>query len=339
MPYLGKYVTVNRQAEMQTVAVLKESCTMELMKIPNGSSIGAISHVKDSRFSVQSAENSSSLLPPLNEKLQPSTSSEELQQSVMENPYASLSEVRNEAASNSVKLRSNYAELDFQKNHSGSTVRPPSIQYSEVRIDSLGLGKIATTDVDCNQHVTLNDKSPQEAPNHKCISLSATVQSNEREAEESNISLHNATLTPENAALFSKENSTSSTPIGRHCVSTDTPLVQSISPIPGEIVERGFTSFNQMSPKAELSPPPPPLRSDSISHGSHNKKKSPPPPVAKKPNSRQSPVHKLPEQSSNLNHERHMKSVINENPEQSSSDNVLSLQGTPSVVDRIKVYK
>ena len=33
VPYLGKYIAVNRQAEMQTVAILKETCTMELQKM------------------------------------------------------------------------------------------------------------------------------------------------------------------------------------------------------------------------------------------------------------------------------------------------------------------
>ena len=36
IPYLGKYVSVNRQAEIQTTAILKESCTVELQKLQNG---------------------------------------------------------------------------------------------------------------------------------------------------------------------------------------------------------------------------------------------------------------------------------------------------------------
>uniref|UniRef100_A0A1X7VQ01 PH domain-containing protein n=1 Tax=Amphimedon queenslandica TaxID=400682 RepID=A0A1X7VQ01_AMPQE len=35
LPYLDKYVTVNRQAELQTVAILKESCTVKLQEIDN----------------------------------------------------------------------------------------------------------------------------------------------------------------------------------------------------------------------------------------------------------------------------------------------------------------
>ena len=33
LPYLAKYVAVNRQAELQTVAILKESCTVDVQKL------------------------------------------------------------------------------------------------------------------------------------------------------------------------------------------------------------------------------------------------------------------------------------------------------------------
>ena len=37
VPYLSKYVAVNRQAELQTVAILKESCTVDLQKLRGNS--------------------------------------------------------------------------------------------------------------------------------------------------------------------------------------------------------------------------------------------------------------------------------------------------------------
>jgi len=35
IPYIGKYIMVNRQAEIQTVAILKETCTVDLHKLKN----------------------------------------------------------------------------------------------------------------------------------------------------------------------------------------------------------------------------------------------------------------------------------------------------------------
>ena len=38
LPYIGKYIMVNRQAEIQTVAILKESCTVDMQKLNIGTS-------------------------------------------------------------------------------------------------------------------------------------------------------------------------------------------------------------------------------------------------------------------------------------------------------------
>ena len=37
LPYLSKYIQVNKQAELQTVAILRESCRVELSRVQNGS--------------------------------------------------------------------------------------------------------------------------------------------------------------------------------------------------------------------------------------------------------------------------------------------------------------
>ena len=36
LPYIGKYIMVNRQAEIQTVAILKESCTVDMQRMKGG---------------------------------------------------------------------------------------------------------------------------------------------------------------------------------------------------------------------------------------------------------------------------------------------------------------
>lgn len=127
VPYLGKYISVNRQAEMQTVAVLKESCNVELQKLSQNMNTSGPTHVSESK-----------LLPEHVDGAVPSPVPDEFQKkNDDENPYASLSEVKQEASASGVKLRSNYAELDFQKIQSNDSLRPPSVKYSEVRIGRL----------------------------------------------------------------------------------------------------------------------------------------------------------------------------------------------------------
>lgn len=153
VPYLGKYISVNRQAEMQTIAVLKESCTVEVQKLSQ--SVGKPMESKVGNSSLDHCDSAKPSLSPV------------LPSQIGESPYASLTEVKQEA----VKLRSNYAELDFQKIRSSESLRPPSVKYSEVRIDSFGIGRIAK----------LHDITPGDDDSVECCS-----------------SQHDATLTPEN---------------------------------------------------------------------------------------------------------------------------------------------
>ena len=77
IPYIGKYIMVNRQAEIQTVAILKETCTVDLHKLKNkgedGSpvppSVQRLSGISVSSVdSQESAERAS--LPPLSSQLE-----------------------------------------------------------------------------------------------------------------------------------------------------------------------------------------------------------------------------------------------------------------------------
>ena len=137
VPYLGKYITVNRQAEMQTIAVLKESCTVELQKLSQVKPIQKSKPIHETDSSKSSDFPDSTIPVPLPPSVLPS---HEL--SCDENPYASLSEVRQEPSSTGIKFHSNYAELDFQKIRCSENMRPPSVKYSEVQIDALGIGRV-----------------------------------------------------------------------------------------------------------------------------------------------------------------------------------------------------
>ncbi len=133
LPYLSKYVAVNRQAEGQTVAVLKESCTMEIQKMARGATTQPeTSTPKDERRrSVRSGGKEAIDTPQ--------EASD--QRVVEENPYASLSEVLPEVAL--IKAKSNYAQLDFGTLPAqGGALRPPSVNYAEVQIGSGGRGVI-----------------------------------------------------------------------------------------------------------------------------------------------------------------------------------------------------
>lgn len=248
VPYLGKYITVNRQAEMQTIAVLKESCTVDLQKLSKPIEKSKPIHERNSS---KTSDFPDSTVPL------PLLPSHDL--SCDENPYASLSEVRQEASSTVIKFRSNYAELDFEKVRGSENVRPPSVKYSEVQIDALGIGRVP--------------------PHH-----SQTVQD---QSDESLI--HDTTLTRENAYLL---------------VTADVSNTSTSQTYQGDSEE---VQENILSPfmNDEVSPPAPPLRSDSISPGAVL------------------PIH---EQTS---------PCIGQVP--TSSDSQTSLQGTPSIRERIKV--
>ena len=57
IPYIGKYIMVNRQAEIQTVAILKESCTVDLQKLKEKKSVSQSTHQKLSDVPVNSTES------------------------------------------------------------------------------------------------------------------------------------------------------------------------------------------------------------------------------------------------------------------------------------------
>lgn len=144
VPYLGKYISVNRQAEMQTIAVLKESCTVELQKLSQSMKDKPTHIIAESTLSSHS-DYSDSAVPSLSpSQFDPPDKQPD------ENPYASLTEIKQQANNSTVKLRSNYAELDFQKIHATESLRPVSVKYSEVRIDSLGIGRIENNEVEVN---------------------------------------------------------------------------------------------------------------------------------------------------------------------------------------------
>lgn len=343
VPYLGKYVLVNRKAEMQTVAVLKESCTMELQKFSQSSPVKVVARKKPTSSTI-SLMNSDKVDGDI-----PATS-----QNQQENPYASLSEVRNEAASCSVKLRNNYAELDFNNSRSGENIRPPSVKYSEVRIKTEEKSSMPTSiqprkgeaksrsnyveldfqkiGAEGNLKLVSDDKadaskitsqpdisqfSPEESPPAKKAFLSNSHGPDE--------SLHDITLTPENAALLiasisspsgsstSTENTTSIPQV--NSVSVDSSLLESSSGVQDCSLEKS-------------SSPIAPLRLDSIPT-SHSKRKSPPP-VAKKPSSRHSPIHQLPGKTSiNDQVSPHLKATQLSPSLLSGNESITKLEGTP----------
>ena len=177
VPYLGKYISVNRQAEMQTVAVLKESCTVELQKLSQNMNTSGPTRVSESKVLPDHIDGA---LPSPAPEL-PSCATDELQDKKNddENPYASLTEVKQEQNIASVKLRSNYAELDFQKIQSNDNLRPPSVKYSEVRI-----GKLAS-DVDVMQ----SDSDLLPMTDVVCLDSTLT-QENASSTEQDTIEIH-----------------------------------------------------------------------------------------------------------------------------------------------------
>lgn len=155
VPYLGKYISVNRQAELQTVAVLKESCTVDIQKMARSPSKSneretsaqrePVSVLRSSmkHFGKEHTDSEEAKMVESNSE-SPETESPETSQAaklVEENPYASLSEVKPQMEK--AKVKSNYAQLDFSRVPSpGGTLRPPSVNYAEVKIGTFGKGII-----------------------------------------------------------------------------------------------------------------------------------------------------------------------------------------------------
>lgn len=133
VPYLEKYVAVNRQAELQTISVLKETCTMELRQHGNVLSPGG--HKGDLRFDKANVSVTPSEFCITPSECSPDISNTSLDHpTTVENPYATLSEVRKEVAETYPKVQSNYAELNFSLCKKSTALRPPSVNYVEVQI-------------------------------------------------------------------------------------------------------------------------------------------------------------------------------------------------------------
>ena len=177
VPYLGKYVAVNRQAEGQTVAVLKECCTMEIQKMARASIYPETSTPKENRS--KSARSSKDHTDTIEELVKE------------ESPYASLTEIMPEVQK--IKAKSNYAQLDFSRVPSPEgTIRPPSVNYAEVQIGSGGKGVILNGTVPAPSIAT-----------HSTIAVALGDESSvpTEGASEGDVS-HDITLTPENAATL-----------------------------------------------------------------------------------------------------------------------------------------
>lgn len=334
VPYLEKYVSVNRQAEMQTIAVLKESCTMELQQHSHSTSakdppstksattvdtvnvvVNNLSENNPSSF----LQPDSSLVPQLDTCAEGSSTSHGI---INENPYASLSEVRKEVANSCLKARSNYAELNFPPTQKTTAIRPPSVNYSEVRIIPNCKSMLGSSDNCRSTEMELENTSPhiqQLDPN-----FDMPFESHESEAT---LSPHDTTITPECAAYISDD------------LAEQTVTEISISDKVGESQEAGTSTLAvsscdhpniadiSTSTKKNSAPPTPPPRIDSVQVRKHMS---------------QCLVSPTPEQvdlsPSNTQVEcsrpRNTKEAVNCT---SNSEGLGTMEGVPSVMDRIKV--
>ena len=398
VPYLGKYIAVNRQAEMQTVAVLKESCTMELRKMSRspakegGLKPSPRGHRGTSPLSkslktegIKEEENENA------EQQDEGTTEKTVAESVVtrkaegsgeaamvtsedhkneegervaavvveENPYASLSEIRNQAEAER-KPTSNYAQLHFSQSGGAAKIRPPSVNYCEVKINPVGRNIILTPDTINQQYDEDREMEHQQPP---------TI----LEESQEHLSLQDTTLTPESAALEASTSSTSShsprrplspVPPPSHPAppppSEDSPRHQNyqtppVSPIAHDSCdgkENGELETSTVA-VAEISSPVSTTQAQSTTvttelRRAETKAKSPPPPVAKKPTSKQStPVHKA---NNDLTHStssqnglegsgkvRPVSGDVSCSP--THRDMVSAMDGAPSLMDRIKVCK
>lgn len=423
VPYLGKYIAVNRQAEMQTVSVLKESCTMELRKMskspakeglkasprghrgtsPLSKSLKTEGIKEEENENGEQQDETADPQPPpaaattaesakreRGEVTVESDSREESSSSVgdsvsaassvvvisEENPYASLSEIRPQMEAEQKMPSSNYAQLHFDPNTGCAKVRPPSVNYSEVKIFSSGKGMILTPDsVDQTykedkkmdqQHPTIIEEEPQD---HRSLG-------NHVDGAEADQSLQDTTLTPESAALevqslatpkppLTPKRSVSPGPPPSHPPpppppSEDSPLhkpcshTPPVSPIAHGGDSRNNKENGELDTSVVASSPiavpgqSTPMDSGAASRRAEAKAKSPPPPVAKKPTSKQStPVHKAnhsspPSSTSSPAHNGLEGSAETANSSELSlspthRDMVSVMEAAPSVMDRIKV--
>lgn len=287
VPYLGKYISVNRQAEMQTIAVLKESCTVELQKLSQ--SMNRTMPVHESKGLLDCSFPS---LLPASEL----AADESRDRQVDENPYASLTEVKQEANTSRVKLRTNYAELDFQKIQTSESLRPPSVKYSEVRIGRL----VTNVDVDIQSGALLSDLPLGTIPHN---------------SEECDSSL-DATLTQENAS----QSLISTTEQDISEIQTDSTYCTSTSDFTSSLGGQQASVY-QSDILSEQEEPPTPTDTKKF-----------PPAVAKKPTFQHSDLAVF--GSPYIDQNTETQQIISTS---SGQEEMLSLQGIPSIMDRIKV--
>ena len=391
IPYLGKYIAVNRQAELQTVAILKESCAVDVQKLrgsvksgkeavaetqevsyssTNGTSTSIQDDTSESTITVTSHSVQNGKSDPdsqtasLQDKQQaiPEGNSQDVESTAKpvvtdklisknihdvatpagtyetESPYAPLSAVRPAALvfSNSGPSR-DYARLDFSHVTTASAVRQPSVNYAQVNIDFLTGAPVI---VDSNKSI-----KPQSGTSDVSSAVANKNQHLPVKNSEHTDSAHNSEAAPhEHQDLedtLTPENATS-------CAFSRTPPLSPIRSLPGE-TSAISTELHSASPVItavkQLQSP-----------------KKAPPLVAKKPSVRQStPTHQQrasasPSHSSQWasvhnmteqNQEENCTSVSNASDETcqrspsadstSTKDALIVTEGTPSVMDRIKV--
>ena len=210
VPYLSKYISVNRQAELQTVAVLKESCTMDIQKMARSPSKSNVRETSTKHVGKEHTDAEEAKMIELNSE------DVEVAKLVDENPYASLSEVKPQVEQ--AKTRSNYAQLDFSRVPSGGSLRPPSVKYAEVKIGTFGKGITIDGVVPASSLVTHTDQSTspkiatvkevsvepsesaggQSLPPHGELAPPTPPETNTQEES----SVQDTTLTPENADIL-----------------------------------------------------------------------------------------------------------------------------------------
>ena len=404
VPYLGKYIAVNRQAEMQTVAVLKESCTMELRQLSSGGRSPTKEALKPSPRGHRGTSPLSKSLKTEGIKEEEDENMDEGEEAAPdssvvkengeaamatngdhrngvegegvagsavvvvkeENPYASLSEIRNQQQAEAErKPMSNYAELHFSQSGGAAKVRPPSVNYCEVKINPGGRNVILTPD-------TINEQYEEDRQMEQQCSTIV------EESQDCSL-IQDATLTPENAALEASTSSVSSHSPRRPL----SPVPPPSHPPPPPPTDDSPIHHQNHQPPCPPSPPVSPIAHDSsFSNGNGEtevetstvavaemssplvtqaqsttvttelrraeaKAKSPPPPVAKKPTSKQStPVHKANNSTHSQNgleggsgtgrEERPLSCDLNSSPTHKAMMSVMD--GAPSLKDRIKVW-
>lgn len=190
LPYLGKYVNVNRQAELQTVAVLKESCTVELHKLKSPVKASIDEQVSSDKVKAEACTESTSPVPVHIDGAHPhelqgastavgaensmaqtqeeeidndTTLEQDVNQPSFESPYASLSEVRKPPPSSP---RSDYAELSFTTMSGSPTIsRPRSVNYVQVNIAALSKPSMQVASETSVQKQNLEDTLPPDIVN------------------------------------------------------------------------------------------------------------------------------------------------------------------------------